>query len=94
MTVIADAWSSRRWNALPRKAHELALLETGNAGDCGCALERHGGHRRGHHEHDAGALPVDGAARGVAGAGDFEMRAGEIRAAGLGQRELRIPRSA
>src|SRR6187455_1342273 len=82
---VAEACASMRWDALPRKAHEVALFEARNAGDRGCALARHGGHGRGHHEHDAGMLSVDGAARGVPGAGDFEMRTVEAQPAGLGQ---------
>src|SRR6187455_1768650 len=82
---VAVAWSSGRWDALPRKAHEVARFEAGNVGDCGCALACHGGHGRGHHEHDASTLPVDCAARGVPGAGDFEMRTVEAQPAGLGE---------
>jgi hypothetical protein len=32
-----------------------------------------------HHQHDDGALPIEAAARGVAGGDDLEMRAREIR---------------
>ena len=38
--------------------------------------------------HDDGALAVDGAARGVTGAEDFEVRAGEIGARDLRQRDV------